>query len=425
MNNERKLNMSENVNVKELNHQQEEQTSEFESYKLTNQEVDEVAAVLKENVEQNKNLSMIANLPSNNGVEEHKATDEETGESKLVQVKINPETGERTVIGEAVEKEKKSMDDILGEIGDTVDHIDFEDIGKNYTISPEDMRGAIAEDEIIEDDINLSDETILQLIDIVNRHRNGETIRYRDMPQEIVTSYLDPYLKQHGIEPINCSKQANELRNDIAEMMISQYEISISSDKVLEEYNEEIEKAFQGIEKDMSSYLKEYNENKEKCLDKICEKITDEEKREKVKEIMESINDGYHLERMKGFHVRIKPIELEKPNRVIDIIAQKYMNNKQHMYNLYQLTQILTRHLVQNGYDPFGLRFILTFCKFCMNFDPDNPVQHAFMYYVAYNIALLDVYRGKEYDEFAPAFLANIAEVMGEEKDERVSNSTK
>ena len=55
---------------------------------------------------------------------------------------------------------------------------------------------------------------------------------------------------------------------------------------------------------------------------------------------------------------------------------------------------------------------MLAYCKFCLNYKPEVPEEHAFVYYVLYNIALLDIYKSQEYDDFAPEFLKNIVDII-------------
>lgn len=386
-----------------------EENTEESDYQLTEEEVRSISEAMDEVVEENPNLKLIKNLPSNNGVEEHQV--EEKGQEQYVQVKINPETGEKSVIGPA-DKSKdtaSTLDEVFEDMGKAAENIDFD----NYTITPEDIKRVVAEDEMTEDDFELSDGAILELIEVVNRYRKEKKVRYKDLPKE-VSNYLDKYLKDYGgIQPDNCSQQVNKLRNELAEMLIDQYETSISMDKFMEEFNDTMENAFNGINKEISSYVKNYDTEKKKYMEEICRNITDEKKKEKMGDLLDAIYDGYKLERMKGFHVRIKKFDMEKPGRVFDIIKGKYTNNKYHMYNLYQVTQILDRHLVKNGYNPVGLKFVLMFCKFCQNYSVDRPEEHAFMYYVTYNIVLLDVYHDKEYNEFAPELLKTIAEICG------------
>lgn len=391
------------------------ENKEETGYKLSDEEVRSIAETINETVEENENLKMIANLPSNNGTEEH-SPDNEKGHAEYVNVKINPETGEKTVVGMAdpTKDTADTLEEVFADMGKAAENIDFD----NYTISPEDVQRALSEDDIIGENYELSDGAILELIDVVNRYRNNDTIRYRDLPKE-VASYLDDYLvKYGGIQPDNHSQKANELRNDLTNMLISQYESSISMDKFMDEFNGTLENAFNGINKEISSYVKDYDSKKKEYMEQICKNITDAKKKGKMEDLLDAIYDGYKLNRMRGFHIRIKKFDLEKPGRVFDIMRSKYETSKYNMYNLYQITAILNRHLVKNGYTPFGLSFILTFCKFCQNYRPENPEEHAFMYYCVYNIALLDVYHDKDYDEFAPELLENIAAICGKTKEE-------
>lgn len=383
-----------------------------ESYKLTDGDIDNIAGAMNDILKSNSELQSISNMPSNNGVSENN-TEPEKGEARKAQVKIDPNTGEKSVVG-IVENKDKDLDDVFKSMGEAAENVSFDE---NFEIHPEDIKTIIKEDDMIKSDFELSDAAILELIDLVNRYRAGESIRYKDIPLEARSEYFDKLLSQNGISPTNFSKEANSVRNELAEIIISNFETNLSMNKFMEDYNKEMENIFVGLNDQISTYIKNYDAEKTKYLEKVCANITDENKKKKLEQVLDSIYDSYKLSRMKGFHVRIKKFDLEKPDRVFEAMNYKYANDtKYNIYELHQVASILSRHLTKNNYNDFGLKFILTFCKFVQNYTPNNPIEHAFMYYVLYNIVLLDVYHNKDYDEFAHKFLANIAEVMGEKQ---------
>ena len=183
-------------------------------------------------------------------------------------------------------------------------------------------------------------------------------------------------------------------------------------DKYTQQFNEGLENIYHAVGEELSSYVKDYDKNKIEYLEKICKDIDDEEKKQRVSQVLDSIYDAYKLTRMKDVSYRIKKFDLEKPNRVFDQVMVKYRNNKYHIFELHMITNILNKHLKQNGYEEDGTIFMLAYCKFCLNYKPEVPEEHAFVYYVLYNIALLDIYKSQEYDDFAPEFLKNIVEII-------------
>lgn len=386
----------------------------MDNYKLTDEDIDNISKVMTENRENNKNLQLVSNLPSNNNVSETKSN--ENGHECLAEVKINSETGEKSIIGMVGDGRKKetTLNEVFENMGKAAESISLDE---DFEITTDAMKEVIETDDELKIDYPLSDIGILQMIELVNKYRNNENIRYNDIPLEARTEYFDKLLSQNGITSSNHSVGANTVRNELAEMLISHFETNLTMNKFMKDYNKEMENIFTGIGDQVSTYIKNYDTEKTKYLEEICKNITDDKKKEKMEGVLDSIYDGYKLSRMIGFRTRIKRFDLEKPNRVFNIIMGKYETEvKYNIFNLYQTTQILSRHLIKNGYKDFGLKFMITFCRFCQNFNPSNPAEHAFIYYVLYNIVLLDVYHNKEYEDFAYDFLANIAEVMGENK---------
>lgn len=386
----------------------------MDTYKLTDEDIDNISNVMKENHEKSESLRLISNLPSNNDILETKSN--EKGEVKIAEVKIDPITGEKAVVcivGDP-NKNEKTLKEVFEDMGKAAESISLEE---NFEITPDAFKDVLKEDDTFDIDYQLSDVSILQMIELVNKYRNGGKIKYKDIPLEARTEYFDKLLSQNGISANNYSKDANSIRNELAEMIISHFETNLTMNKFMEDYNKEMENIFTGIGDQVSTYIKNYDTEKTKYLEEICKNITDDSKKEKMEQVLDSIYDGYKLSRMIGFRTRIKHFDLEKPNRVFNIIMEKYeTESKYNIFNLYQTTHILSRHLTKNGYNDFGLKFMITFCRFCQNYNPSNPAEHGFIYYVLYNIILLDVYHNKEYEDFAYDFLANIAEVMGENK---------
>ena len=68
---------------------------ENENTKLTDEQVNEIISQMDEVAQADPDLKTIANLPSNNGIEESNST--ETGENKMVMVSVDSNTGENKI----------------------------------------------------------------------------------------------------------------------------------------------------------------------------------------------------------------------------------------------------------------------------------------------------------------------------------------
>ena len=152
---------------------------------LSDEEVDALVSAITEEQQQNDQLSVLANLPSSQGVEEHEP---EEGEYKKALVNIDPVTGERS-IERYIDEDESSDEDV--EIGDIFD--------KNFEILPEDVTDSVKDSAFIDKDkFDISDESVLELIKIINRYRAGENFSlYSSFPQD-VKDLVNDYLQRGG-----------------------------------------------------------------------------------------------------------------------------------------------------------------------------------------------------------------------------------
>ena len=381
-----------------------------EDYKLSEEEVKHIAEELQENVRQNENLKILSELPSNNGVEDHIP---EQGEAVKADIMVDPESGEKKVISINTSKEDKSFEDKLSDLGKSIEETNFED----YDINVDDVKNAVTSDEaILGSDFMITDETALELLKVINRYKETKKVTYKELPEQ-VRGYIDNYCSRAGIA--GNSVQAKTMRNDIAEMLISQYHTNIGLAKINDEFQENIESLFDNLEKEVSPEFMNYNNAREEYLKNVIENVTDEEKKKKAEAILESINDAYSLNRLKeaASKIKIKKFDYEKPKRSFDTIHTKYVDSKFNIYDMAMVTNILHKHLVKNNIIPetdrtSALKFTLGFCKFVQNYKVSEPEHHAFMYYLSYNVILLDVYKVEQYDQYSPKFLENVKEVI-------------
>lgn len=383
---------------------------ETKPYILTEEEQRSVMETLEESAKQNENLKVLADLPSNNGVEEHTP---EQGTEKFVNVSIDPKSGEKTVLGPAVKPEVEDIDDVLERTGVKANNEDF---NNNYEIKTDDIEKVVSEDTVI-GKFDISRETTLELVNFLNDIKAGrKKISYNNLPEEI-KNYVMDYCNKNGAG--SHSVQANTIRNNVAEMLISNLIDNIQMNAYMDDFNTELENIYKTTGEEISPLLKEYNESRIDMINKACEKIEDEDKKEIIAKTLDAINDAYELKRFieAAPHIKIKKFYFEKPEKVFKEFLYKYQNSKYNVYDLATALQILHRHLIQNKIIEetdvtSAIKVLLAFCLYCRNFRPENTEQHAFMYYFTYNIVLLDMYKGEQYEEFSKKFLANIKAVL-------------
>lgn len=383
---------------------------EKKSYILTDEEQKAVMQTLEESAKQNENLKVLADLPSNNGVEEHQP---EQGTEKFVNVSIDPKTGEKTVLGEAVKTDPEDIGDVLERTGVKANNEDF---NQNYQIKEEDLSKAIDDDTLI-GKFSITPETSLELVNFLNDVKAGrKKISYNNLPEQI-KGYVTDYCNKNGVA--SHSVQANTIRNNVAEMLISNLIDNIQMNSYMDDFNTELENIYKTTGEEISPLLKEYNESRIEMINKACANIEDEEKKVIVEKTLDAINDAYELKRFieAAPYIKIKKFNFEKPEKVFKEFLYKYQNSKYNIYDLATVLQVLHRHLVQNKIIEetdvtSAIKVLLAFCIYCRNFKPENTEQHAFMYYFTYNIILLDMYKADQYEEFSKKFLANIKTVL-------------
>lgn len=387
-----------------------------ESSTMTLEDRDKLIAALEEEVETNENLKVLRELPSNQGVEEHEP---EEGHAKRTMVNVNPFTGESTPVPNSkdIPEETKSMEDVLEDMGDALNNSIVEDENVRVDINVEDVKAFTQNEETVIGKYDISDETALELIKVINKKQDGQDIKYKDLPEE-VKQYIDKYLSQNGVS--GYSNQSNYIRNELSNNLIDEFIVQIGLSKISDDFNKQIEGIYEQAGKDMSPLFKEYNDNRAEYLEKMTANIEDEEKKKLAEAVLDSIHDAYSLNRIKNSpsKIKIKSYALEEPEKIYRDLEFKYKDNKNTIFKPSVIEAILDRHLklnkmIEEDDVTTAKLIVLAFCIFTQNYDANKPVDHAFMYYFTYNVVLLDIYKGEEYDNYAKDFLNNVMGILG------------
>lgn len=329
----------------------------------------------------------------------------EEGQMTNVYVAIDPVTGENRIVGEVDQEieEEKSLSDIGSSISDEPVKITEDIINKCFE-NNESFVGKIH---------NISDESIKEFLKIIEKYnKTKEDVKYKDLPkefQDIITKFA--IQSGHSVNEIGFYN----IRNEIAQMFIDETITNIGIDDIVASYYREVENIYKATDDHISTIIKDYADKRSKIIEDAAKNITDPEKKKVAENIIDSIHDAYALERLiecaKEHKIKIKNYDLERPEKVYRDFLYKYQNSPSNIYSINVVASVLRRHL--NSDDPKDTdRFLILFCKFCRDYNPEDIAQHSFMYYVTYNIVLLDAYKNKEYDEFAPDFLDNIRKVI-------------
>ena len=92
----------------------------------------------------------------------------------------------------------------------------------------------------------------------------------------------------------------------------------------------------------------------------------------------------------------------------------KYKYSKYTIKDIRMLAPILNRKLPEEINENSIISFVIAICRTCRNMSPDNPIEHAFMYYTISNITSLDYIKNPDDSEFAKLIIGNIIKVIEE-----------
>ena len=285
-------------------------------------------------------------------------------------------------------------EDVLGYLNDTHDDTILSELGK---------------------DTEMSNEDIQAVIELANKMMtNQEVSVYKELPKSIkdqVDKYsLDCY-KSTG-----CQANLNTIRNTVAKSLMDEFITNIKISRSKTDFATEMEKIYRDASKEISDVSLDYMEERNKVYREAAEKIEDEEKRNRLISILDQIDEARALTDLKEFAKRckIKPIEIEKaPTRCYEIFLNKYKNSSNNIYSIYLARKTLIRNLCDQEHSLTSKEidcFLICFCKQVLNYSVENPLEHAYMYYVMYNCALLDSDKSEQ-------FRNNIIEVVNNSKE--------
>lgn len=324
-------------------------------------------------------------------------------ESKVVKLKTQPDTGEQTVIGEYNEEFDKSFDDMVNKINEGDDIF-----AAGKPLSETDVINYMAtEDSKLLSELipgtNFSEDDIKQILQIVNRVIKREDINiYKEMPQSVRSS-IDTYVSAIGA--VGNVAFVNAVKKDIAKSIVDDFINNIQLTKAKADFATELQQIYETSAKDLANSSLDIIDERNKAYREAADNIEDEEKRDKLKAILDQIDEARNLTLLKEYakKTKIKSIEIEKPEKkAFAGFTAKYINSTNNIYDINLAKKMLARNL--NSTLDADL-FLILFCKQVKLYCVDNPLHHAYMYYVLYYCAMLD-------SDKSDTFKNNIREVI-------------
>lgn len=387
-------------------------------FPLTEEEVETIAQEMDKAIEGTP-LETLSQMPSNQGTEETDPEKREPGEYRQTMVSIDPATGEHKILGhqEGLD-DNETFEEMYERVQKGQINLETPPVTEKELISfISDTKNQSMIAEIVEGVPELKPETIKTLLDIVNRKMNREDFNiYKAFPEEI-RKLVDQHLCKSGV-PIN-TVDGKHYRNFISEALINDFIYNINADRTITDFNKEIEELFTKNASDIAESVVGYTEERNRKYREYAEKMEDPKKKEQVLLVLDQIEEGYNLTNLKEFakRCRIKKFDLEKPSKIYNSFLSKYEDSSYNIYSIEMAANILERHINEGLEEPKYsasdiFAFFLCFCKQCMNMSPEVVTDHAYMYYVIYNIVIMDMNKSENTKYVSDTYLGNIREVI-------------
>lgn len=342
--------------------------------------------------------------------------EEEKGVYKKANILYAPETGEQKIVSTEDEEFEETVDedtfeDLLRDIEEGKVKVETD----NSPITKEELKENITVFNPKDDSkFDISDESLEALLKIANRKMNKEEFNvYKELPQEI-KNMID---KTIGVEAANVT--SNEIRyfkNSIAEQLLNDFIMNITINRAKSDLNKEIESVFSEGLKDITEESVKYTEERNKQYRAQVEAMEDQGKRAKLLAVLDTMDSAYDLNDLKEFAktCKLKKYDIEDPKRYFRDFHDKYKDSTYNIYDIKLTLTPLTNKIVDNEKytEKDIIAFLVCFCKYVMNFNVEDTINHTFMYYVIYNIIIMGSNTSEKTIYKSNMFANNIKEVI-------------
>lgn len=328
---------------------------------------------------------------------------EENNEKVMMNVLIDPDTGEHKIIGRADEDVKYNFEGVIKQINDgDPDILTSKPFTEQEIIS---YLKSSDDDTLVKElagGADISAQALRDLLDIVNRKINGEQFNiYKESPDE-VKKLVDAYISE-GAEVlcIANSRMLNAARNKIANNLLDEFIYKIKMDRAKTDFAKELENIYNNSSLMTAENDLEYIDERNAAYRKAANEIKDDTKRERMISILDRIDEARNLTEFKEFAktCKIKRFDIERPDkRAYSSFLSKYKDSVNNIYDINIAETVLIRQLAPYGCDRIDVIMLLVaFCKQCKNYSVENVLEHAYMYYFLYYCVMLD---GDKSDKF-------------------------
>ena len=296
---------------------------------------------------------------------------------------------------------------------------DIFEVAEGITLKDEDVEARIRENASVFD---LTDEEMIVFLAVVAKYRKKEiTNVYSELPDK-VRKMIANLAAEEGISFTEYNK--------IARLFLDEFISGAELDEAFVDFERSLDEALK-----MPTIADMYSEHTKMVMDEkipdIVEKVKDEdpERAELLEEIRNRFYYAYSLEGLKTHFeetARTRKLmrrDYKDPIRFCDEFNLKNDRSKFKMPDCRSISPALARVFLQEEHDEDSRiykmnindvdisKFIILFCRSCMNMDPSNILDAAYMYYALKNITMLNLTNETKTD-FAVELINNICDII-------------
>lgn len=247
----------------------------------------------------------------------------------------------------------------------------------------------------------LTDEDYEKLDDCISKFNNKEKYSYYSHLPEEVKRVIDNIVSKDLALASKMGNFLSEGRNYIATEIIRDIVSNTFSNVALID----LEKSIRATKKETmdviksDSYWRSTREYFLKTIPAIIDKMIEDGKEDQVQPLRdagEAFIQSYLYTDMRNAYesgkLKVKKIQIEKFKRTCSDFNFKYQKSQNIITELSTALPVLDRHCAKS-YDIDVLQeFVCAFVNYTKNMDPNNKIDHIFMYYFIHNILTLDFY---------------------------------
>ena len=327
--------------------------------------------------------------------------------SSTANVVINPVTGKPMSIVDFDDEDDdihlQSFEEMMAD--PTIKPMDI-DITK-VEISQDDVKNALAgygtDKDFSVDDYN-------KIIEAANRYKKKEKFSYYVAMPDCIKTMIDRVI---STDLELASKMGNfraEARNYVASELLRDVVTTATTNTALIDLDKFIKtsQAKASIEIKSDDYWRSTREYFLKTLPTIIEKMVSDGKGDQadvLTKTREAFIQSYTytdmMDKYKSRKIRVKKIQIEKFEKTCRDFNTRYQKSQNIITELSLALSSLDRHAPKH-YDIDVLKeFLCIFVNYTRNMDPNNKIDHVFMYYFIYNITTLDFYNKENEEDVA------------------------